>query len=137
MAAPAARDAYVFRRRGVAARDACDAPVVTSAIRRARLLTRRSHGSHCKPWRDASDQVRLDGENGLLLTPDVDLLFDRGFMSFDVNGDVLLSPIVHELSLEKMGLTSGLLRNVGAFSDGQKQYLDFHRNSVFLTSRCR
>jgi hypothetical protein len=36
-----------------------------------------------------------------------------------------------------MGLTSELLRNVGAFSEGQKQYLDFHRNSVFLKSRCR
>jgi putative restriction endonuclease len=58
-------------------------------------------------------------------------------MSFDDNGDVLLSPIVHELSLEKMGLTRERLRNVGAFSEGQKQYLDFHRNSVFLKSRCR
>jgi putative restriction endonuclease len=93
--------------------------------------------SHCKPWRDASNQERLDGENGLLLTPDVDLLFDRGFMSFDNNGDVLLSPVVHELSLERMGLTSELLRNVGSFSEGQKQYLEFHRNSVFLKSRCR
>jgi putative restriction endonuclease len=92
--------------------------------------------SHCKPWRDASNQERLDGENGLLLTPDVDLLFDRGFMSFEDNGDVLLSPIVHGVSLERMGLTSALLRNVGSFSEGQREYLEFHRNSVFLKSRC-
>ena len=31
--------------------------------------------SHCKPWRDCeSNDERLDGENGLLLTPTVDHL---------------------------------------------------------------
>ena len=25
--------------------------------------------SHCKPWRDATNEERLDGEKGLLLTP--------------------------------------------------------------------
>src|SRR5579859_882632 len=34
--------------------------------------------SHCKPWRDATNEERLDGENGLLLTPFIDHLFDRG-----------------------------------------------------------
>jgi HNH endonuclease len=38
--------------------------------------------SHCKPWRDCgSNQERLDGENGLLLTPSIDHLFDRGFIT--------------------------------------------------------
>jgi HNH endonuclease len=39
--------------------------------------------SHCKPWRDSDDEERLDGENGLLLTPSMDHLFDRGFISFE------------------------------------------------------
>ena len=43
--------------------------------------------SHCKPWRDCTDShERLDGENGLLLTPTIDHLFDRGFVSFE-NGN--------------------------------------------------
>jgi hypothetical protein len=88
--------------------------------------------SHCKPWRDANNTERLDGENGLLLTPDADHLFDRGFVSFDDNGDVLWSPVVHVPSLVKMGLDPKLLKNVGGFSDGQKSYLTFHRDSVFL-----
>jgi hypothetical protein len=29
------------------------------------------------PWRDSSNEQRLDGENGLLLTPTVDHLFDK------------------------------------------------------------
>ena len=48
--------------------------------------------SHCKPWRDASNEERLDGENGLLLTPNIDHLFDRGFIGFEDNGDVIVSP---------------------------------------------
>lgn len=33
--------------------------------------------SHCKLWRDSNNEERLDGENGLLLTPTMDHLFDR------------------------------------------------------------
>ena len=91
--------------------------------------------SHCKPWRDASNAERLDGENGLLLTPDVDHLFDRGFISFEDNGTVLVSPVVHRESLHRMGLDDALHRNVGGFSEGQRSYLSFHRESVFLESR--
>ncbi|WP_146907126.1 HNH endonuclease [Arenimonas daejeonensis] len=88
--------------------------------------------SHCKPWRDASNRERLDGENGLLLTPDADHLFDRGFLSFDGNGDVLWSPVAHIPSLVKMGLDPKALKNVGSFSESQKGYLAFHRENVFL-----
>ena len=42
--------------------------------------------SHCKPWRDSSNEERLNGENGLLLTPSIDHLFDRGFIGFENNG---------------------------------------------------
>jgi putative restriction endonuclease len=38
--------------------------------------------SHVQTWRDSSNEQRLDGENGLLLTPTVDHLFDKGFISF-------------------------------------------------------
>jgi hypothetical protein len=93
--------------------------------------------SHSKPWRDSSNDERLDGENGLLLTPDVDLLFDRGLIGFEDNGRVLISPVADVESLEKMGLTSEMLRNVGAFSMGQREYLQFHRENVFLQARLR
>jgi putative restriction endonuclease len=39
--------------------------------------------SHVQPWRDSNNEERLDGENGLLLTPTVDHLFDKGFISFE------------------------------------------------------
>jgi putative restriction endonuclease len=91
--------------------------------------------SHSKPWRDSSNEDRLDGENGLLLTPDVDLLFDRGFLSFEDNGDVLVSPVANRTSMEKMGLSADLLQNVGVFSEGQRRFLQFHRDKIFLEAK--
>jgi putative restriction endonuclease len=99
-------------------------------------VTRIEHlrASHCKPWRDASNEERLDGENGLLLTPNADHLFDRGFIGFEDNGDVLFSPVAHRESLAKLGLDPGHARNVGRFAEGQQRYLEFHREYVLLKS---
>lgn len=91
--------------------------------------------SHIKPWRDSGNQERLDGENGLLLTPTIDHLFDRGFISFEDDGTLLTSPVAHQPSLERMGIATTATVKVGRFSDGQKRHLDFHRNYVFLESK--
>ena len=88
--------------------------------------------SHCKPWRDASNAERLDGENGLLLTPSVDHLFDRGFISFEDCGRLIISPVAHLQSLQRMGIRVDELVNIGSFSTGQRRYLDFHRDAIFL-----
>ncbi len=99
-------------------------------------VTREEHlrASHCKPWRDANNDERLDGENGLLLTPNADHLFDRGFIGFEDNGDVLVSPVAHMDSLARMGLSTSRVFNVGSFSEGQRRYLEFHRENVLLLS---
>ncbi len=89
--------------------------------------------SHTKPWRDCETAAeRLDPENGFLLTPSIDHLFDRGFISFEDDGRLLVSSVAHRESLRRMGINDDERSNVGAFSQGQKEYLDFHRNSVFL-----
>jgi len=78
-------------------------------------------------------QRRAPGrENGLLLTPSIDHLFDRGFISFENSGELLVSRVAHEVSLRKMGVPVGGRFNAGAFSEGQRRYLEFHRESVFL-----
>jgi putative restriction endonuclease len=82
--------------------------------------------SHCKPWRDSSNEERLDGENGLLLTPSIDHLFDRGFIGFDRKGHLLISPVADRKSLERMGVQTRDRLNVEAFAEGQRRYLDWH-----------
>jgi putative restriction endonuclease len=91
--------------------------------------------SHTKPWRDANNEERLDGENGLMLTPDADFLFDRGFLSFEGSGKVVVSPVADRTAIERMGLAQSVLCNVGPFSAGQRQYLEFHRESIFLEAK--
>ena len=88
--------------------------------------------SHCEPWRDATNEERLDGENGLLLTPSIDHLFGRGFIGFEDNGRLIISPVAHHPSLLRMGIDTTAALNVGSFTGGQKRFLDFHRNAVLL-----
>jgi putative restriction endonuclease len=88
--------------------------------------------SHCKPWRDSSNEERLDGENGLLLTPSIDHLFDRGFIGFEDSGNLIISPVAHRPSLQRMGLETKGITNVGPFTNGQRQFLEFHRNAILL-----
>jgi hypothetical protein len=90
--------------------------------------------SHCKPWRDSTNEERLNGENGLLLTPSIDHLFDRGFIGFEDSGKLIISPVAHRPSLQRMGIDTMKVVNVGGFTGGQKQFLDFHRNAVLLQS---
>ena len=88
--------------------------------------------SHCKPWRDSTNDERLNGENGLLLTPSIDHLFDRGFISFQNNGNLIVSPVADLPSLERMGVPTGVTYNVGTFSSGQRRFLEYHRDAVLL-----
>jgi HNH endonuclease len=88
--------------------------------------------SHLKPWRDATNEEKLDRENGLLLTPSIDHRLDKGFMSFENSGELIISPVAHKPSLERMGVATNLVVNVGSFTEGQKYFLGYHRDAVLL-----
>lgn len=89
--------------------------------------------SHCKPWRDCeSYEERINGENGLLLTPSIDHLFDRGLISFEDSGGLLISRVAHRDSLRRMGVPTERPFRAGTFSTGQREYLEYHRERVFL-----
>lgn len=87
--------------------------------------------SHIKPWSKSTAGERVDGQNGLLLAPHADHLFDRGWISFSNDGRLLvagdLPSDVEELL--KLNLKRG--RRYGLFSEKQREYLDFHRDVVF------
>lgn len=93
--------------------------------------------SHIKPWRDSTNQERLDGGNGLLLTPSVDHLFDRGFISFETDGRLLVSPVAHAESLRRMGVPTDRHVDVGRFANAQAEFLEYHRDAVFLHAQIR
>ena len=132
-----AKEALVLARRG----QGLFRKNVQSIEQRCRVtgVDRPEHlrASHCKPWRDSSNEERLDGENGLLLTPSIDHVFDRGFISFRDDGRLLISPVAHQLSLARMGIATDRSMDVGAFTDRQRHFLQYHRDSVFLKAQVK
>ncbi len=88
--------------------------------------------SHIKPWKDASDSEKIDGNNGLLLSPHVDHLFDRGFITFKNSGDLIVSKELNPSVLNQWSLDK--IENVGAFNNRQSEFMEFHRDSVFKAS---
>lgn len=97
------------------------------------LLDRRHlRASHIKPWFICDDNEKLDGFNGLLLSPHVDHLFGRGYVSFSDSGDLLVSKELNQAVLESWGIS--LPRNVGPFGEEQRRYLGYHRVYVFEKS---
>lgn len=117
----------LFRVRVGAFEKACRLTGITNP----RLLV----ASHIKPWRDSTTEERLDGANGLLLTPHVDRLFDRGLISFEDNGNVKVSPRLTSGDLERLGLREVAQRNTGTFKQRQRVYLEYHRNSVYVKDK--
>ena len=90
--------------------------------------------SHIRPWRHADNAQRLDPENGFMLTPNVDHLFDRGFLTFTEDGVVQFSPAADRESLLRMGLDPDREIDVGSFSSAKQEFLEFHRSEIFLGS---
>lgn len=112
------------------------------SIERARRITRVERmehliASHIRPWRDSSNEQRFDGENGFLLTPTVDHPFDKGFISFEDTGQLIVSPVADPVSMRCMGIDRDQRISVGTFSHGQKSYLDYHRENVLRMARVR
>jgi len=85
--------------------------------------------SHIKPWKDSNDAEKIDGNNGLLLSPHIDKLFDSGLISFADNGDLLVSSKLNMDVLKIWGINERL--NAGSFSAEQVVYLKFHRENRF------
>jgi putative restriction endonuclease len=85
--------------------------------------------SHIKPWKASNDSEKIDGHNGLLLSPHVDHLFDRGFITFRNGGEIMVSRELNPKVLDQWAISAST--NVGTFSKSQGEYLDFHRDTIF------
>lgn len=85
--------------------------------------------SHIKPWRVSSNNERLDPYNGLLLSANIDILFDKGLLSFENNGALLVSETLRNKKiLEHIGVDKSLRVNILPES---YPYLEWHRKRYF------
>lgn len=88
--------------------------------------------SHIIPWKDcATAQQRLDGYNGLTLTPTYDLLFDYGLISFTNTGQLLISSRLDDNIRTALNLKSNAFYNIYNTSHQRDNYLEFHRTYIF------
>jgi predicted restriction endonuclease len=82
--------------------------------------------SHIKPWNVANNKERLDPYNGFLLLPNLDKVFDKGLITFEENGRILISR--HLIDYELLGITLDLNIKI---DEKHKPYLAYHRSNVF------
>lgn len=88
--------------------------------------------SHIKPWKNSDNVERLDGNNGLFLSPHVDRLFDGGFISFNQRGEMLVSPQLDGTVLSKWSINPA--KKYGKFNQEQAYFLDYHSKELFKAS---
>ena len=81
--------------------------------------------SHINSWALSDNTERLDVENGLLLAPHIDRLFDQGLISFSSNGLVQISPSLGAEDRIIFGLNR--FTKIEALSERNLSYLDRHR----------
>ncbi len=81
--------------------------------------------SHIVPWKDANNQERVDVNNGIILSPTYDALFDRHLISFEDTGKIILSDQFRDLDYRKIGVTGN--EKITSFNSDNFYYLDQHR----------
>ncbi len=86
--------------------------------------TRILIASHIQPWKDSTDEQRLDVDNGILLSPDYDALFDKHLISFESSGKIVLGKEIRESSFETLGLSGK--EKILSLTSGNKEYLEKH-----------
>ncbi len=86
--------------------------------------------SHIKPWVKSNNFEKTDPKNGFMLTPTFDRLFDRGFISFEDDGTMLVSPWISPMNQKRLDIFNGKkIKNLP--TNGREEYLLYHREFIF------
>ena len=88
--------------------------------------------AHIKPWKDCNEKECIDSDNGLLLPPNIDFLFDEGngYITFSDNGTIIFSSKLTADIKKEFNISESIkLRDV---NDKTKEYLAWHREHVFV-----
>ena len=88
--------------------------------------------SYIKPWAKSEVNERLSLYNGLLLSPNLDVCFDLGFISFDDSGKIMVSNELGEKDMNALNINKKMkLANIEL---EHKKYLAYHRENIFKKS---
>lgn len=84
--------------------------------------------SHIKPWSKSDSKEKVDIDNGILFCPNHDYLFDKGLISFDNEGQVLISSLLSQEDKIILGIKESIKINL---SEKKKKYLEWHRKNIY------
>lgn len=87
--------------------------------------------SHIKPWSVCDNEERIDIENGLLLSPNIDRLFDYGLLTFQDNGKIELSSFVGDKNVNRLHIDKDLVVDLCA-TKRLLSYMEYHRDVIFV-----
>lgn len=87
--------------------------------------------SHIKPWAVSDNEERLSDENGLLLSPTYDKLFDYGLITFTNLGKIVVSSQFSVEDRTKLHLSTDREYELKMTSK-MKEHLDYHRDIIFV-----
>ncbi len=89
--------------------------------------------SHIKPWKISNDEEKLNLYNGLILSPTIDKLFDRGFITFTSEKKILISNEISKANMKRVGIIEGIVYD-GFPIENRENFLQFHYENIFLKS---
>ena len=101
-----------------------DSKCAVSGVGKQELLI----ASHIKSWKDSEDYERTDINNGLLLNPTYDALFDKHLIGFEDSGKIILTSKVSDQDYKKLGVC--ISDRINSLSAGNKSYLEYHRDQI-------
>lgn len=87
--------------------------------------------SHIRPWAVSSNQQRLSSENGLLLSPLYDKLFDIGLISFTDLGQIIISTELENRNVDLLEIDCKKCYDLKP-SDELLSNMDYHRKYIFI-----
>lgn len=99
---------------------------IITGISDSRLLI----ASHIHPWRSANNDERLSAENGLLLSPLYDKLFDIGLISFSKDMKIIVSNQMNKEDVLKIGFDRDRIY-LPSPSKELRVNMEYHRDNIF------
>lgn len=86
------------------------------------------NASHIKPWNKSEPAEKTDINNGLLLCPNHDRLFDKGFISFSRDGSIIISEELSENDRMFMNVSDSMAIEM---NEKMESFMEYHREHVF------
>lgn len=87
--------------------------------------------SHIKPWAVSNTYERTDPNNGFILSPLYDKLFDRGYITFSNDKRVSISNWLSRQVKDRIGIKENQLFQFLPINNDRIKYLEYHRTTVF------